>query len=50
MVYLHPESVLVMCELVKEDLVGDAVQELGLCSVGYVQLPWLFQENMCTVS
>lgn len=50
MVYLHPESVLVTCELAKEDLVGDGVQEMGLCSVGYVQLPWLFQENVCTVS
>lgn len=49
-VYLHTEKVVVMFELAKEDLVGDDIQEMDMFSVGYVQFPWWFYENICIVS
>lgn len=41
---------MVTFELAKEDLVGDDVQEMDMFSVGFIQLPWLFHENICIVS
>lgn len=45
-VYLQTVNVLVMFELAKEDLVGDDVQDMVMFSMEYVQLPWLFHENI----
>lgn len=49
-VYLDAENVTMRFELAKEDLVGDDIQEMDIFSVGYVQLPWLFHENIYIVS
>lgn len=48
-VYLQTVNVLVMFELAKEDLVGDDVQDMVMFSMEYVQLPWLFHENICVI-
>lgn len=48
---LWTENILVMSELTEGDLVGkDVVQEIDMFTTKYVQLPWLFHENICISS